>query len=157
MPMLGSFVSEEIGSNWERMQSVSGIPFLLNQGSEPSMRFRAQIVRVLDAGTSLPIENASVNINLLRRFDTDRIIHKRGHTNAQGIFVFTFEEANRWAEVFMSVNATGYWGMSDEFRLVDEKVITLFRPQTGGGEESGRAKVLRIDMECCGRLLSWPT
>jgi hypothetical protein len=155
--MLGSFVSEEIGSNRERRQTMSGIPFLLNQGSEPSMRFRAQIVRVLDAATSLPIENASVNIYLLRRFDTDRIVHKRGHTNAQGIFVCTFEEANRWAEAFMSVNATGYGGMSDEFRLVDEKVITLFRPPTDGGQQSGGAKVLRIDMECCGRLLSWPT
>jgi hypothetical protein len=141
----------------EKEAAMSGIPFLLNQGSQPSVRVRAQIVRVLDAATGLPIQDAAVTVHLPRRSVMNEMIRKEGRTNSQGVFVFTFEEENRRSQVFISVDAEGYWGIDDESRLADERVIRLYRTSVSSGHSCERERALRMDMEHCGRLLSWPS
>jgi hypothetical protein len=141
----------------EKEAAMSGIPFLLNQGFQPSVRLRAQIVRVLDAATGLPIQDATVTVRLPRRSARSEMIRKEGRTNSQGVFVFTFEEENRRAQVFTSVDAEGYWGIDDESRPADERVITLYRTSVSSGPSCERERALRMDMEHCGRLLSWPS
>jgi hypothetical protein len=140
----------------EKEADVSGIPFVVVQGSQPSVRVRAQIVRVLDAATSIPIKDAMVTVRIRRRFAMDQMLQKEGRTNAQGVFVFTFEEANRRAQAFMSIDAPEYWGVDDQFRLAGERVITLFRLDGGNANPGKSAKELWMDGESCGRLLSWP-
>jgi hypothetical protein len=132
---------------------VSGIPFVVDQSSRPSVRVRAEIVRALDAATALPVKDATVTVRLRRRSAMDEIIHKKGRTNAQGIFAFTFEEANGWAKASVSVDAPGYWGVDDESSLTDERIITLYR--LDGERVNGRedARQLWMDAESCGQLL----
>jgi hypothetical protein len=141
----------------EKEAAMPGIPFLLNQGSQPSVRLRAQIVRALDAATGLPIQDAAVTVRLPRRSAGNEMICKEGRTNSQGLFVFTFEEENRRAQVFISVDAEGYWGIDDESRLADERVIRLYRTSVGSGPSCESERALRMDMEHCGRLLLWPS
>jgi hypothetical protein len=129
------------------------IPFVVGQGHQPSVQRRAQFVRVLDAATGSPIIDATVKVRMRR---SSTIIFKQGLTNAQGLFVFTFAEAHRWAPIFIYVDAPGYWGVNDEARLADERVITLFRMPESVRRES-ESEILRLEMGHHGRLLSWPT
>jgi hypothetical protein len=133
---------------------MPGLPFVVSQGQQPSAQRRAQFVRVLDAATDSPITDATVKVRMRR---SSTIIFKQGLTNAQGLFVFTFAEAHRWAPIFIYVDAPGYWGVNDEARLADERVITLFRKHESSQREFEREEDLRTATGHCGRLLSWPT
>jgi hypothetical protein len=132
---------------------MPGLPFVVSQGHQPSAQRRAQFVRVLDAATRSPITDATVKVRMRR---SSTIIFKQGLTNAQGLFVFTFAEAHRWAPIFIFVDAPGFWGVNDEARLDDERVITLFRKPESGQREFEREEALRTATGHCGRLLSWP-
>jgi hypothetical protein len=130
------------------------LPFVVGRQHQPSTLQRAQIIRVVDVSTGFPIKDASVKVRMRR---SSTIIFKQGHTNAQGLFVFTYEKAREWSPISVYVDAAGYWGVNDETWLADERVITLFRRTETIRGESEREKALLIEMERYGRLLSWPT